>query len=305
VKELRGHASNVTALAINTRGELISASSDLSIRIWELDTGLCVKTFLNAHDKWPTSLCLSTHNVNRIVSGGNDRLIKIWNVDIGLCVQVLDEHQGSVNALLMTNKDEIVSASDDTTIKIWSHWNDKNTSIALTSDLMSNVVRGVQVSTLKGHKSAVRALAIDPRQPDVMISGAHEIIFWSLSARAAVRTLHGHGTLIRALGLSAQGEVISAAHEKRIKVWHAETGELTKVIHAHEDWLSSLTVNEHGHLLSGSCDGTVRVWDLADAKHLKTLRGIQGATAMIIHRQRNNEIILNSLNEILILRVQN
>jgi WD40 repeat protein len=306
VKELKGHQSNVNALLINNRRcELVSAGSDYTIRIWELDTGMCVKTFFAAHDKWITSLCLPRNNFNGIISGANDALIKIWSVDSGQCVQTLDKHTGAVNALLMTDKDQIVSASDDTTIRVWSNWNFKNTSIILTSNLMSDLVRGVQVRTLKGHKSEVRALLIDPKQPEILISGSNEIIFWNLNTDQAIRTLHGHGTLVRALAIAPSGLLVSAAHEKRIKVWNCESGELVKMIHAHEDWIGSLVVNENGHLISGSCDSTVRIWDLEAGKHLKTLQGIRGANAVVINTQRNNELIVNSVSEILILHVQN
>jgi len=56
---------------------------------------------------------------NFFISGGADHLIKIWDSAKAYCIKTLKGHNGSVRVVLYLDCDEIASASDDKTIKIW------------------------------------------------------------------------------------------------------------------------------------------------------------------------------------------
>ena len=61
---------------------LASGSSDESIKIWNIDTGECIRT-LTGHTNSVYSLQLLANN--KLASGSSDATIKIWNVDTGEC----------------------------------------------------------------------------------------------------------------------------------------------------------------------------------------------------------------------------
>ena len=56
---LRGHAGEVTSLALSSDGKrLFSGSSDNTIKVWDLEAGKEILT-LRGHTEWVSSLALS------------------------------------------------------------------------------------------------------------------------------------------------------------------------------------------------------------------------------------------------------
>ncbi|EEY59316.1 uncharacterized protein PITG_21067 [Phytophthora infestans T30-4] len=68
VREVRFHPSGKYAL---------SAGEDKTIRVFDVDTGRCVRTLDEAHSHFVT--CLDVHpSLPLIISGGIDKLINVW-----------------------------------------------------------------------------------------------------------------------------------------------------------------------------------------------------------------------------------
>jgi len=65
--------------------EAVSASWDHSIRIWEIETGVCVESLVG-HTDGVRCLCV-VEGGERILSGGMDRSVRMWRRD-GYCEQV-------------------------------------------------------------------------------------------------------------------------------------------------------------------------------------------------------------------------
>ena len=63
--------------------QLASGSCDKLIKIWDLNTSICLKS-LNEHTGWVYSLVML--NENQLASGGNDTLIKIWDFRTSICL---------------------------------------------------------------------------------------------------------------------------------------------------------------------------------------------------------------------------
>jgi len=98
--------------------QLLSCSEDLTIRLWDLNTGLEIKQF-KGHTNWVYSLCKVDKNL--FVSGSADDSLKFWNITSGECVHTIDKaHSNSVMALLYSASNQVlISASSDNTIKVW------------------------------------------------------------------------------------------------------------------------------------------------------------------------------------------
>ena len=91
--------------------------SNYPSQVWELKTGICVKT-LRGH----TAPVLAIQaEADRLISGGGDKTIRIWNVDTGYCVSVLQGHGDAVTCLTLDKDHQrIISGSLDRSIKVWS-----------------------------------------------------------------------------------------------------------------------------------------------------------------------------------------
>ncbi|CAF1302686.1 unnamed protein product, partial [Didymodactylos carnosus] len=84
---LRGHFSNVRALAFSTEGYLASASWDRMIIIWKYDTGH-LKMRLLGHMGWIQDIAFAIDGI-MLASIADDDTIRLWNVTTGSCLAVL------------------------------------------------------------------------------------------------------------------------------------------------------------------------------------------------------------------------
>ena len=115
------HTSEITCLClINNSDQLLLASGSLdnTIKIWNLTTGKCIKTF-EQHTKGIQCL-LFLNNDQILVTGSKDTTIKLWNINNGQLIKTLDGHTNWINCLILINNKTFASASDDFSIKIWS-----------------------------------------------------------------------------------------------------------------------------------------------------------------------------------------
>ena len=99
--------------------EIVSASSDRTIRIWDAVTGEC-KQVLEGHTFAVSSAAYSPDG-REIVSASWDKTIRIWDAVTGGCKRVLEGHTDwAHSAAYSPDGREIVSASSDKTIKVWN-----------------------------------------------------------------------------------------------------------------------------------------------------------------------------------------
>eukprot|EP01047_Picozoa_sp_COSAG01_P102157 COSAG01_NODE_31786_length_591_cov_1.510163_1_plen_188_part_10 len=75
---------------------IVSASSDKTVRVWSAATGECVQT-LAGHSSWVFSAQFSPDGQN-IVSASWDRTVRVWRAATGECVQTLAGHSRGVNS---------------------------------------------------------------------------------------------------------------------------------------------------------------------------------------------------------------
>ncbi|KAI9679745.1 MAG: hypothetical protein M1817_004759 [Caeruleum heppii] len=117
LQRLHGHKGPVNA--VQMRGNLVvSASGDALIKLWNLDSGKCVREFAG---QTRGLACVQFSEDSRwIVSGGNDMIIRIWDASTGECVRQLEGHRSLVRALhLDSDNGRIISGSYDSSVKVF------------------------------------------------------------------------------------------------------------------------------------------------------------------------------------------
>lgn len=74
----QGHTGSITDLAfIRSSTQLVSASKDTFVRVWDLSTQSCVQTLVgHRHEVW----ALSVHD-QRLVTGSADNKLRVWIID--------------------------------------------------------------------------------------------------------------------------------------------------------------------------------------------------------------------------------
>jgi len=210
---------------------------------------------------------------NRLYTAGRDSIIRIWNTeqtenkDFDPYIGSMEHHTDWVNdAILCCGGRYFISASSDTTVKVW------------------NAHRGFCMSTLRTHKDYVKALAYAKHTEHVASGGFDKQIFiWDVntltaltSTRNTVTTSNVNGSKcsIYSLAMNDAGTVLVAGSTERvIRIWDPRTGDKHRKLKGHTDNVKALLINSDGtQVLSGSSDGTIRIWSVGQQRCVATLR---------------------------------
>ncbi|KAF7340727.1 WD40 repeat-like protein [Mycena sanguinolenta] len=176
-----------------------------------------------------------------------------WRMDkIFILTAVYNKHTDWVRSVAFSpNRTQIVSGSDDKTIRIW------------------NAATGEAVGTpLEGHTGWVRSVAFSPDGTRIVSgSGDKTIRIWNAATGEAVGTpLEGHTGWVNSVAFSPDGtQIVSGSGDETIHIWNAATGEAVGTpLEGHTGWVNSVAFSPDGtQIVSGSGDKTIRIWNAA------------------------------------------
>ena len=123
ITTFRAHNEHLLCLISTPKGELVTTSSDQSIKIWAPTTQGAINrmTIENSHLDFVTCACCSyTHDI--ILTGSKDNTIKAWNIGKGQQMFTAKAHDNTV--LGMTHHPHsnfFVSCSGDGFLCLWSY----------------------------------------------------------------------------------------------------------------------------------------------------------------------------------------
>lgn len=115
---LEGHTGWVYCIETAAQGRLITGAGDNSIRFWNLSDGTCYHAIENCGHGGVLSL-LHIHDNDMLISAGIDDTIRIWDMKQLECISTLYGHENRVRQVKLLGNDRIISVSDDHTIKVW------------------------------------------------------------------------------------------------------------------------------------------------------------------------------------------
>ncbi|KAI3394655.1 hypothetical protein diail_2465 [Diaporthe ilicicola] len=105
---LEGHSAAVNAVQI-VDNEIVSASGDRQIKVWDWQTGACKRTFVG-HNK---GIACVQYDGKRIVSGSSDNEVKVFCRETGIEVASLRDHTDLVRTVQAGFGDLPWSADED------------------------------------------------------------------------------------------------------------------------------------------------------------------------------------------------
>uniref|UniRef100_A0A2P2JNJ1 Uncharacterized protein MANES_09G127900 n=1 Tax=Rhizophora mucronata TaxID=61149 RepID=A0A2P2JNJ1_RHIMU len=162
---IEGDTEAVTALALSPNDKLLfSAGHSRQIRVWDLSTIKCVRSW-KGHDG-PVMAMACHASGGLLATAGADRKVLVWDVDGGFCTHYFKGHKGVVTTIMFhpdANKTFLFSGSDDATIRVW--------------DLLAKKC----VSTMEKHFSTVTSMAVSEDGWTLLTAGRDKVVnLWDL-----------------------------------------------------------------------------------------------------------------------------
>jgi WD40 repeat protein len=190
---LEGHNNWVRGLQM-CGNVLVSASSDRTLRAWNITTKQCVSAY-DGHSNYVRCLQFTG---DRMISGSADNTIRVWDMNTSQCTQVLRGHSSVIRALQFEGN-RVVSASADCTLGIW----DLNSEKCVTS--------------LYGHTLPLWCMNFEGNRL-VSGSGDRTLKVWDLRKYQCTNTLVGHSLPVWSVAIEGS-TIVSGSADRLIKVW--------------------------------------------------------------------------------------
>ena len=291
VRTLLGHTNSVNACVFSLDGRfIITASSDKTLRVWEIATGQTLRTLKGHTDS--VNACALSPDGRWIVSASKDKTLRVWDAETGQVLRTLEGHTGSMNACAFSpdgrwlvsasNKSYIFSTGGEKTICIW------------------DFAAGSLSRSLEGHSRDVLSSVFSPEGGSIASSSQDRTVrVWDIHTGETLITINPPSRLseeeifiqsvsddpdlsfdaIHSCAFSPDGLFIAAGGRgMAVFMFDAVTGTLIHELHGHKDDITSCTFSPDGHILaSSSRDRTIHLWDTVTGQLLGVIEAHAGA----------------------------
>ena len=190
VAELSGHDGPVWGVMVFDAKLVITACADKMIRIFDIN-GKGLKT-IRGHTDVVRCFCklpLSHWSGAAFASAGNDEVIRLWTLD-GRSMGELAGHEGYIYSLAILPNGDIVSSSEDRTVKIWRNGQCKQTIVHPAISIWTVAACEETGDIASGASdNVIRIFSRDPaRQADAEVS-FELMLYYSRASAATTSTL--------------------------------------------------------------------------------------------------------------------
>ena len=255
VNTLEGHGSRVTSVSLSPDGTtLSSASSDGTVRLWDVETGAVTRTF----EESASSVAFSPDGTT-LATGTSRGSIRIREVTTGATLATLEGHTGPVTSLSFSRDGTwLASGSDDHTVRVW------------------HAATAAPAARMEGHTSPVTSVSFSP-DGTLLASGSEDktILVWGFDPIAPPSILPGHASSVTSVSFSPDGATVaSGSRDGTIRIWDVETSATVATLEGHSGPVTSVSFSPGGAILASGSQHkilSVRLWDVLTRRDIATL----------------------------------
>jgi pre-mRNA-processing factor 19 len=236
----------------------------------------CTGEFKIHQSTAPGILCLDVHKEadNRIVTGGVDQQVILFDAETQKLAQKLVGHSKKVGAVLFhPTKDVVLSASQDTTARVWTCSDASNWKAPYTC-----------AHVVKKHSAEVTDLSVHPLGDFFLTSSLDKS--WALhdiSTGRCVRHVQEQQSGYGCMKFHPDGLILAGGtQDKTVQVWDIKDQVTVATLSGHEGEIEALSFSENGYYLAtASRDGKVKLWDLRKPLNIQTLEVADGTVNQV------------------------
>lgn len=223
-----------------------------------------------------------------------EKLYKNWtNKNYVPTTKTVVAHDVDVITCLEITPEFIITAADDTFIKVYD-------------------LNGEKQTTLKGHEGGVWALKYDLETNFLITAGTDRSIrIWDLGSFKCIYVFKGHTSTVRCLELSNNDKngrfILSGSRDSNIMIWKmpskpdqdSDEELVYNVFHlnpyylgtlkGHTDSVRSMSVYKN-ILVTGSYDGTCRIWNISELRCICKMLGNGSRVYAVVYDHKRNRV---------------
>jgi WD40 repeat protein len=208
---LVGHAKSVSGLAYSPSGnQIFSYSDDSTLRIWDVETGICTHT-ATGHTKKVFSIAYSPQD-DQIASCSGDSTVRVWDVRTGECHHILIGHNGRVFSVTYSPiGHQIASGGGDGLVKMW------------------DLEAGTCLGTLSGHAGEVNKIVYSS-SGDVIVSASDDksVRLWDVvsgQCRAVIQDYKSNVLVMAWIEASDTNYLVAGCGDGSMGMWQVRIAE--------------------------------------------------------------------------------
>jgi len=273
--ELTGHGNPIFALELSQKpGILFSGGNDKGLVEWSLKNNSFIKVMFPVMASVYAIHC--PVDLPLMFVGLRTGEVKVFHFLQQQLLPSLKHHRSPVfDIKSVKNKQELLVASEDGTVSIWSlHTHELLHFITVSDD-------------------TVRCIAISPDEKQVAFGCRNnQIKIYDLEDYTLVKTLHGHTMSVFSLSYSPNGEyLVSGGRDAQVKIWDARSYNLINNIPAHLFAVNSIAFHPaQPYFATASMDKSIKIWGSDDFKLYKIISREKGLAS---HQLSVNKAIWN------------
>ncbi|KAK7419080.1 hypothetical protein QQX98_003582 [Neonectria punicea] len=288
LQTLEAHTGGVLSVTISGDGKrLASLSRWGENKIWDLETGSCLKTIKDRNGTTVFTITFMKDS-QRLVSGagfaqpvphGSTETIKVWNIETGRCHRTFACYD-SFHSISIAPDDQRFASASGSEIKIW--------------DFES----GSCLHSLEGHDDDVFMVTFSANGKWLAsTSGDETIRIWDPKEGICLQTLEAsHREVFRSIAFTEDGEKLaSASSDGSIYIWDTQSGDCLRTFKCVSVSIA-FTKNDR-YLAAATFEGTCKIWDTETGACLRSYLGHSGQVVSVAFTKDARRVVSASADE--------
>ncbi|KAL2175406.1 uncharacterized protein P884DRAFT_247434 [Thermothelomyces heterothallicus CBS 202.75] len=277
--ELPGHRTDIRSLAISSDDKMLASAANGSLKIWNLKTQACVRTFECGY-----ALCCAFLPGDKVVIvGTKEGELQLYDVASAALLETVNAHDGHAIWSLQVHPDgkSVVTGGADKTAKFWDF------------KIVQEQVLGTTRTTPKLKLVQSRILKVsddilslrfspDARLLAVALLDSTVKVFFVDTLKLYLN-LYGHKLPVLSMDISYDSKlIVTSSADKNIRIWGLDFGDCHKALFGHQDSILQVVFVPHNsdgnghHFFSASKDRTIKYWDGDKFEQIQRIDGHHG-----------------------------